>query len=220
MSEFNFNSLNNDDCMEYMKTMPDGCVDLTLTDIPYGEVNRDSNGLRTLDKEEADVMTFNMQEFLTELYRVTKGTIIIFCGKEQLSEIHKFFSDKQKKNKLTVRQLIWKKSNPSPMNGQHIYLSGIENAVWFKKRGGTFNAHCKNTVFEYPCGRSKLHPTEKNHDLLKELILDNSNEGDIVFDPCSGSGSHLLVAKENNRQWLGVELNREYFNIASERVCR
>nr|DAK75249.1 MAG TPA: adenine-specific methyltransferase [Caudoviricetes sp.] len=220
MSEFNFNSLNNDDCMEYMKTMPDGCVDLTLTDIPYGEVNRDSNGLRTLDKEEADVMTFNMQEFLTELYRVTKGTIIIFCGKEQLSEIHKFFSDKQKKNKGTVRQLIWKKSNPSPMNGQHIYLSGIENAVWFKKRGGTFNAHCKNTVFEYPCGRSKLHPTEKNHDLLKELILDNSNEGDIVFDPCSGSGSHLLVAKENNRQWLGVELNREYFNIASERVCR
>ena len=48
----------------------------------------------------------------------------------------------------------------------------------------------------------------------------NVNEGDIVFDPCSGSGSHLLVAKENNRQWLGVELNREYFNIASERVCK
>ena len=161
--------------MEYMKTMPGECVDLTLTDIPYGEVNRDSNGLRTLDKEAADVMTFDMQEFLTELYRVTKGTIIIFCGKEQLSEIHKFFSDKQKKGKGTVRQLIWQKSNPSPMNGQHIYLSGIENAVWFKKRGGTFNAHCKNTVFTYPCGRSKLHPTEKNHDLLKELILDNSN---------------------------------------------
>ena len=213
------NSINNDDCMNYMKTMSDNCVDLTLTDIPYGEVNRDSNGLRTLNKEAADVMTFDIQEFLTEVYRVTKGTIIIFCGKEQLSEIHKFFSDKQKRNKGTVRQLIWQKTNPSPMNGQYVYLSGIENAVWFKKRGATFNAHCKNTVFRYACGRSKLHPTEKNHDLLKELILDNSNEGDIVFDPCAGSGSHLLVAKENNRQWLGVELNREYFNIASERVC-
>lgn len=213
------NSINNDDCMNYMKTMSDECVDLTLTDIPYGEVNRDSNGLRTLNKEAADVMTFDIQEFLTEVYRVTKGTIIIFCGKEQLSEIHKFFSDKQKRNKGTVRQLIWQKTNPSPMNGQYVYLSGIENAVWFKKRGATFNAHCKNTVFRYACGRSKLHPTEKNHDLLKELILDNSNEGDIVFDPCAGSGSHLLVAKENNRQWLGVELNREYFNIASERVC-
>ena len=204
--------------MGYMKTMSDDCVDLTLTDIPYGVVNRDSNGLRNLNKEEADVMTFDLSDFLSEVYRVTSGTIIIFCSKEQISEIYKFFSDKQKKNKGTVRQLIWKKSNPSPMNGQHIYLSGIENAIWFKKKGATFNAHCKNTVFDFPCGRSKLHPTEKNHNLLKELILDNSNEQDIVFDPCAGSGSHLLVAKENNRHYLGVELNKEYFKIACNNV--
>lgn len=212
------NKLYSGDCMKYMSQIEDDRVNLTLTDIPYGEVNRDSNGLRKLDKENADIMTFDLQEFLTELYRITSSTIIIFCGKEQLSEIHKFFSDKQKKNKGTVRQLIWKKTNPSPMNGQHIYLSGIENAVWFKKRGGTFNARCKNTVFEYPCGRSKLHPTEKNHDLIKELILDNSNEGDIVFDPCAGSGSHLLVARENNRKWLGMELTDTYFKIANERM--
>ena len=206
--------------MDYMRNMEDGCVHLTLTDIPYGVVNRDSNGLRNLNKEEADVMTFELNDFLSEIYRVTSGTIIIFCSKEQISEIYKFFDEKQKKKLGTVRHLVWEKTNPSPMNGQYIYLSGIENAVWFKKKGGTFNAHCKNPVFKYACGRSKLHPTEKNHDLLKELILDNSNEGDIVFDPCMGSGSHLLVAKENNRQWLGVELNREYFSIASERVCK
>ena len=198
--------------------MEDGCVHLTLTDIPYGEVNRNSNGLRVLDKEQADVMTFKMNEFLNEVYRVTNGTIIIFCGKEQLSEIHKFFSDMQKNGKGTVRQLIWEKSNPSPMNGQYIYLSGIENAVWFKKRGGSFNAHCKNTVFKYPCGRSKLHPTEKNHDLLRELILDNSRENDIVFDPCSGSGSHLLVAKQNNRRFVGCELNEQWCEVARERL--
>ena len=214
------NSINNDDCMDYMKTMSNDCVHLTLTDIPYGVVNRDSNGLRNLNKEEADVMTFDLSDFLSEVYRVTSGTIIIFCSKEQISEIYKFFDEKQKKKLGTVRHLVWEKTNPSPMNGQYIYLSGIENAVWFKKKGATFNAHCKNPVFRYACGRSKLHPTEKNHDLLKELILDNSNEGDIVFDPCAGSGSHLLVAKENNRQWLGVELNREYFSIASERVCK
>lgn len=206
--------------MDYMKTMKDGCVHLTLTDIPYGVVNRDSNGLRNLNKEEADVMTFELNDFLSEVYRVTSGTIIIFCSKEQISEIYKFFDEKQKKKLGTVRHLVWEKTNPSPMNGQYIYLSGIENAVWFKKKGATFNAHCKNPVFRYACGRSKLHPTEKNHELLKELILDNSNEGDIVFDPCMGSGSHLLVAKENNRQWLGVELNREYFSIASERICQ
>lgn len=58
----------------------------------------------------------------------------------------------------------------------------------------------------------------KNHDLIKELILDNSNEGDIVFDPCAGSGSHLLVARENNRKWLGMELIDTYFKIANERM--
>ena len=135
-----------------------------------------------------------------------------------MSDIQKWFQEKQNKKKGTVRQLIYEKSNPAPFNGQHIYLSGIENAVWFKKRGGTFNAYCKNTVFEHPCGSSKLHPTEKNHSLLKELILDNSNEGDIVFDPCAGSGAHLLVAKELNRQYLGCELNKEYFDIAKERI--
>ncbi len=101
------------------------------------------------------------------------------------------------------------------MNGDYIYLSGTENAVWFKKKGGVFNAHCKSNVFEYPCGRSKLHPTEKQHDLLKDLILDNSNEGNIVFDPCCGS--HCTVAKENNRLFVGCELNAEYFNVAKSR---
>lgn len=214
----NANSIHNDDCMDYMKAMPDECVQLTLTDIPYGAVNRDSNGLRNLNKEDADVITFELQDFLSEVCRITSGTIIIFCSKEQISEIYNFFNEKQKKKLGTVRHLVWEKTNPSPMNGQYVYLSGIENAVWFKKKGATFNAHCKNPVFKYACGRSKLHPTEKNHDLLKELILDNSKEGDIVFDPCCGSGAHLLVAKENNRQWLGVELNKEYFNVAVERM--
>ena len=206
------------DCLELMKNIPDGSVDLVLTDIPYGECNRNDNGLRNLNKENADIETFNLQEFLIEVYRVTKGTIVVFCGQHQFSEIKNFFQEKQDKNKGTVRQLVWRKTNPSPMNGKHIYLSGIENAVWFKKRGGVFNANCKNTVFDYPCGRSKLHPTEKNHDLLKELIFDNSNEGDIVFDPCMGSGSHGLVAVENNRRFIGIELDEGYFNIAKKRI--
>lgn len=212
------NTICNDNCMNVLPDMADNSVNLTLTDIPYGEVNRADNGLRTLSKGGADELTFDLDKFLEELYRVTNGTIIIFCGKQQMSHIHKFFQSKQDKHQGTVRQLIWEKSNPSPMNGQHIYLSGIENAVWFKKRGGTFNAHCKNTVLKYPCGRSKIHPTEKNHDLLKELILDNSNEGDVVFDPCCGSGAHLLVGKENNRQYMGIEIDKDWFETAKSRL--
>ena len=206
------------DCMELMNNIPNESIDLVLTDIPYNEVNRKDNGLRKLDKENADILTFDLQEFLEQLYDKAKSTIIIFCGKEQVSIIHSYFNDKQKKGKGTVRQLIWEKSNPSPMNGQHIYLSGVENAIWFKKRGGTFNAHCKNTVFKYPIGRSKLHPTEKNHLLLQELILDNSNENDLILDPCMGSGSTGVVALQNNRNFLGIELNQNYFEIAKNRL--
>ena len=206
------------DCMELMNNIPNESIDLVLTDIPYNEVNRKDNGLRKLDKENADILTFDLIDFLEQLYDKTKSTIIIFCGKEQVSIIHSYFNDKQKKGKGTVRQLIWEKSNPSPMNGQHIYLSGVENAIWFKKRGGTFNAHCKNTVFKYPIGRSKLHPTEKNHLLLQELILDNSNENDLILDPCMGSGSTGVVALQNNRNFLGIELNQNYFEIAKNRL--
>ena len=202
------------DCLKLMKFLPDNSVNLTLTDIPYDGVNRASNGLRVLDKSKADIITFNLNEFLEEVYRVTKGTIIRFCGQNQLSEIFDYFKVKDG----TVRQLIWKKTNPSPMNGQHIYLSGIENAIWFKKRGSVFNAHCKNTVFEYPCGRSKVHPTEKNHDLLKELILDNSNENDIVFDPCLGSGTTAICSVELNRHYIGFELDPQYYDIACKRL--
>ena len=203
------------DCLEIIKNIPDNSINFCLTDIPYDAVNRESNGLRNLDKGKADIITFNLHNFLKEVTRVSSNSICIFCGKEQFSEIYDFFS----KQKGTVRPIIWEKSNPSPMNGQYIYLSGVELAVWFKKSGAkTFNAHCKNTVFKYPNGRSKLHPTEKNHDLLKDLILDNTNENDIVFDPCMGSGSHGLVALENGRSFIGIELDKYYFSIAKERI--
>jgi len=207
--------LYNDDCIQTMSTMKDASVDFTLTDIPYDAVNRQSNGLRNLDKGKADIITFDLATFLEEVLRVTKNSIVIFCGKEQFSSIYAFFASK----KGTVRPVIWHKSNPSPMNGQYVYLSGVEMAVWFKKSGAkTFNAHCKNSVFKYPNGRSKLHPTEKNHKLIEELILDNTNENDMVFDPCAGSGTHLLVAKQLNRNYLGTELSKEYFTIAQDRL--
>ena len=210
------NEIINADCIDFMKQYKSGggTVNITLTDIPYGVVNKKSNGLRVIDKGDANSITFELYEFLNLVHDITTGTVIIFCAKEQLSQICNFFETK----KGTTRQLIWQKSNPSPMNGEYVYLSGIENAVWFKKRGGVFNARCKNTVFKFPNGRSKLHPTEKNHDLIRELILDNSNVGDIIFDPCCGSGTHCLVAAEENRKYIGVEIQKKYYDIATKRL--
>ena len=208
----------NIDCMQGMKSMADNSVDLTLTDIPYNACNEEvcgkQNGLRSYDKGVADALTFDILDFLSEVYRVTKSTIIIFCGWEQLGDFYKWLRDKDG----TARTLVWEKVNPSVMNGKVVYLSGIEGALWFKKRGGTFNAMCKNTVFRYPLGSSEMHPTKKNHALLAELIADNSNEGDLVFDPCAGSGSTLLVARKGLRRIKGFELHKPFYDKALARL--
>ena len=207
--------LYNNDCMKILPTLGNKSVDLVVTDIPYGKVNRKHGSLRKLDKGKADIITFDLDIFVSELARVTKGSIYIFCGTEQVSSIREILVQ----NKMSTRLCIWEKTNPSPMNGQYIYLSGVEMGVWYKKQGAkTFNAHCKNSVFHYPNGRSKLHPTEKNHDLLRDLIQDNSNEGQVIFDPCCGSAAHCLVAKELNRKYIGIELDDKYFNIAADRM--
>ena len=209
------NKIYNQDCLEGMKRIPDNHVNITLTDIPYGVVNRKSNGLRNLNKEAADDFNIDMDELLREIYRVTEGQIIMFCGKEQFSEIYKFFADK----KGTTRSIIWQKTNPSPMNGQHVYLSGVEHAVWFKPRGRkVFNAHCKSTVFTYSNGSRKIHPTQKHIELFKELITDNSNEKEIVFDPFMGSGTTAVAAIDTGRNYLGFELDEEYHKLSEQRI--
>ena len=215
------NTLVNMDCMLYMKQMRDNSVDFTLTDIPYCEVNRKDNGLRSLDKGKADDKTFDLIPFLESVYRVTKGSICVFCGMEQFSVIFNWFN-KEHGKEGTVRQLIWAKSNPSPMNGDYIYLSATENAVWFKKKGATFNAHCKKNVFNFPCGKHVIHPTQKNLELFKDLILDNTNNGDLVFDPCSGGGTAALACKLLDRNFVGCELDKDFYekSLAYLKECK
>jgi DNA modification methylase len=143
-----------------MRTLNNNSIDFTLTDIPYDEVSRQMNGICNIDLNlgDANKLGFNLEDFLNEIYRITKNSICIFCGTEQFSLIHKYFSNKSG----TTRAIIYEKTNPVPANGQYVYLSGIEVGIWFKKRGAkTFNAHCKNTVFRYPIfgGKKRIHPT-------------------------------------------------------------
>lgn len=112
MINYSLNNIYNTDCINAMRTyMADDTVDFTLTDIPYDAVNRKDNGLRNLNKGKADLLTFNLDCFLKEIYRVTKNSLCIFCGKEQFGIIYWYFASR----KGTVRSIVWQKSNPSPM---------------------------------------------------------------------------------------------------------
>lgn len=95
-------NISNIDAIDLLKSLDGEVVDLMLTDVPYEYVNKKSNGLRKLDKEDANTLTFNLSIFLEEVFRVTKGSGYIFCGKEQISEIFKYFNEKGVTTRLMI----------------------------------------------------------------------------------------------------------------------
>lgn len=202
------------DCIVLMKQMPEDSVEMTLTDIPYDVVSRASNGIRNFDKTDADEKTFDLDVFVAEVARVTKGSVYIFCSTEQVS----FLRAELIKYGLSTRLCIWEKTNPSPVNGQYIWLSGVECCVYGKKKKAAFNEHCKNTVWRYPVVRKQLHPTQKPLDLFRYLVKVSSNVGDTVFDPCAGSGTTPVAAMLENRKYLAFDLSEEYVAIAKKRI--
>jgi len=213
------NTIIHHDCIETMRKIPNNYFDLILTDIPYGKCDIVNNGIWDRNPKmqhihKADKETFNLDDFLSEAQRICKGSFYIFCGAEQISPIKEGLS----KNN-TTRLLIWEKTNPMPINGEYVFLSGIEACVWAKKKGATFNALHRNTVFRYPLAQDgTAHPTTKPIRLFEEFIKISTNEGDKIFDPCMGSGTTAIASKALNREWCGCEINKDYVDIAETRL--
>jgi site-specific DNA-methyltransferase (adenine-specific) len=206
------------DCMEYMDSMTDNSVELTITDIPYDVVNRSQGNLSkmgSLDKGDADIITFDINKFVEEVVRVTKNSIYIFCSTEQAGLIRGHLVNLG----LTTRHCIWEKPDYPPINGQYFWLSSIENCIFARKKKAPFNEFCKSVVWRETIERSiKNHPTPKPVLLLKRLIEASSNEGDTVFDPCMGSGSTGLACKMTDRNFIGCDVNPEYVENAIQRI--
>ncbi len=208
------NEIQNKDALELLKEITSEYIDLLLTDIPYNEVNRKSAGLRNLNKGDADILDIPLDILTREMVRVTKSSGYIFCGYQQISEIVRVI----KETTPSVRLLVWEKSNPSPMNGDKIWLSSVEPIVYFKKPNGVFNEHCKGAVLRFPTERGKLHPTQKSIKLFEYIIKVSTNEGDVVLDPFIGSGTTAVAATALGRSFIGGDRNPQYVKTAQRRL--
>lgn len=210
------NKITHADCMDILKQLPDKCIDLVLTDFPYAEVNRPNNGLRNLDKGCADELAIDLPVLLAEIIRVCKGSFYAFCGTEQVSQTRKALVEAG----FSTRLLIWEKTNPSPMNGQHIWLSGIECCVYGKSKNGVFNENCKNTVLRYPlcADPARFHATQKPLALFSYLVSVSSHRGGLVLDPFSGSGTTAVACHRLQRRFICIEKDPFYFNKSQERL--
>lgn len=220
----------NSDCMTVMSQMPGKSVTLTLTDIPYGEVNqvrgadhkfgftgKNFSPRRSLiAKGAADSLSFSLENFCKELCRLTTDSIYIFCGLKQASALQQYLQDYG----TSTRLLIWEKTNAFPLHAQHMWISSIETCVFARFSKAVFNGYCRGAVLRYPIASvGRVHPTQKPLPLIIDLLVTSSNRGDTVFDPCMGSGTTGVAAVTRFRNFIGIEQNREWFEKARDRVA-
>mgnify|MGYP004444074435 CR=1 FL=1 len=227
------------DCLKLIKKLPDNSVYLILTDSPYNlglfmhQRGTNMKGMR--DNHFAysgwDDMAFNqwckvMKRFIKECSRVLKpkGALVIFMSIMKVETIINLATG----NGFYYKTVgIWHKTNPMPRNMNLHFLNSVEPWLYFVNQGhtGTFNNGGKPihdfietstiTSSEHRIGK---HPTQKPKMLLEHFVKILSNEGDVVLDPFMGSGSTGVVCETNNRKFIGFELNKEYFDIASQRI--
>lgn len=207
------------EAVQLLQRLDDRVVDLLLTDIPYDEVSRESGGLRKLDKEQADELTFDLDEFLKQAWRVTRGHFFINCGEEQFSTIRKFLRE----SGASVRSFPWCKTNPTPLNGKHLPLSAVEMAVYAKKPRAPFYGHCIKNYWIGPHRRSETPncpcPTPKPLDLFGSVIGLCTKPGDLVVDPCAGSGTTPVLCKTMGRRCISGDNHPASVQYARERLA-
>lgn len=202
---------------EVVPSLPNDSIELTLTDPPYNCINRTTGGLRSLDKGGADSEPVVIEDLTAELVRVTRGSAYVFCGDVQMSH----FLTEFKRAGLSVRGCTWHKPNPSPMNGDKLWLSAAEFCAFARKPGAYFSLSCQHNVWRHATDSEVAwHPTPKPLPLMAHLIRASCSPTGTVFDPFAGSGTTLRAAKDEGRKVIGVEMEERYCEGIAQRLAQ
>lgn len=139
-----------------------------------------------------------------------------FCNKSLVNDYVEFAIQ----NKYQFDILVMAKTNPIPAYNNH-HLSDLEYIIMIREKGSYFSKHKEiddyRKFFLTSCSRGK-HPAEKPVELLKRYIKVSSQEKDIILDPFMGTGSTGVAAKETNRNFIGIEIDDKYYQIAKSRI--
>lgn len=171
-------------------------------------------GNRKLFKHQNNI---KISDWMPLIFNVLKPNshCYIFTNSLNLTEM---LIESQKAGFKLHNVLVWEKNNCTPSqyymkNCEYVLFLRKGKAKWINDIGGSKTAHKFNNIIG-----SKTHPTEKPVDLLKFYIENSSNVDDIVLDPFMGTGSTGLACKESGRNFVGIELDENYFNIAKDRL--
>ena len=196
------NKVINADCIEYMRTLPDKCVDLIVTDPPYG-MSFQSNYRKEKHKKIIGDNRFPV-EIIDEFKRLAKRGVYVFCRWDNLAEMPKPKS-----------VIAWVKNNWSMGDLKHEHGRMWEAIAFYNMEEHEFIKRIPDVIFAKRTG-NKLHPTQKPVELMEEII--KCNVGGVVLDPFAGSGTTGVACKNLGRDFILIEKDVEYCKIAEERI--
>lgn len=229
------------DSLEILPTLKANSVDMIFADPPYflsnGGLSIKSGKVVSVDKGEwdkkdnyEDTSDFTLL-WLGECHRLLKkeGTIWISGTHHNIFEVEKNLKECGFK---IINIIIWHKVDPPPLIYKNKFRFSYEFIIWAKKG----NKHYFNYDLMFSLKKQEMedvwrmaavqmkekkfgyHPTQKPEQLLRRIILSSTKEGDVVLDPFLGSGTTTYVAKQLKRNYIGIEKEMKYFEIAKART--
>lgn len=232
----------NGDCYEEMRKIKDNTVNLVITDPPYlhnkgggkthgteGKSKIANSKMYNFDsammKDMSSFGEYEVNQLLCEFKRLMeKMNCYIFCNDTLLP----YYLNWALKNKKKWTVLCWEK--PLSILNRNRFSQNLEYIVRIYDNGTGLNQidldkfpnkktyYSKVRKMNQVKGKNKVHPTQKPYEYIKGLVELSSREGDLILDPFMGSGTTCVVAKELGRQYIGIELDSEYFKIANKRL--
>ena len=228
--------LYNGDCLELMKNIPDKSVDMILCDLPYGttECKWDTiipfellwEQYKRIIKNNGAIVLFGKQPFTSELIHsnLTMYKYSLVWRKDNhdnpLMAKKRFLNVTEEINVFYEKQCLY--------NPQGVVMV---NKLTKQGRGGSLSqknsrsneyvqeyTNYPKNILEFKRDLPNIHPTQKPVALLEYLIKTYTNEGETVLDNCMGSGSTGVACINTNRDFIGIELDKDYFNIAKQRI--
>ena len=232
--------LRHGDCLEIMKNISDKSVDMILCDLPYGttackwdtvipfeplweQYNRiiKDNGAIVLFGSEpfssalrmSNIKNFKYDWIWDKVNRYTGYGSCKYAPLKRYEIVSVFYKSKPTYKPQMMQGKPYKKTGD--------YSSKIYGTDKVKKHGKNNGERYPFNILQYKGDDKKngfLHPTQKPIALLEYLIKTYTNEGDVVLDNCMGSGSTGVACVNTNRDFIGIELDKDYFNIAKQRI--
>ena len=232
--------LYNGDCLELMKQILDKSVDMILCDLPYGTTACKWDTVIPFEplwehynrviKDNGAICLFGSEPFSSKL-RISNLRMYKYDWIWKKTKAQGFLNSKKMPLKDYENICVFYKRLPV-YNPQGIIYGNFQNDrkskyvkgedIYGKEKefGISHMSNFPKQIIEFsnPSGKGQLHPTQKPVELLEYLIKTYTNENELVLDNCMGSGSTGVACKNLNRNFIGIELDENYFNIAKERI--